>query len=820
MKSVTSSDILFVTQQFAPEPIGSGPYMSEMASFATNSADTVRVFTCRPFYPDGVVQDGYRNGERDFEEQGNLTVRRVPPFRPAQRGAIGRIISELVFLLRGVLAIATGRLRRSPRVVSLCPSILSVLLGAIAKKRGGRHVVIVHDIQSGLAQGTGMVANDWVVGLMQWAERFALNHADQILVLSDIMRCQLQEIGVTAPIEILPIWVDTEFFSPVHIEPERDPPIILYSGNMGRKQSLVQVLEMARRLEANGTDANIILRGDGSKKEALRAEAERLGLNNVTFMPLVERAALPQALAEADIHLVPQGKDVADFAVPSKIFAIMATGRPFIAAAERNSLLWQLGESAHSHITVEANNGQALAEAVERLIDDPALRHRLGENGRAYVMEHHDRTRVLDRFISHLDLEAGLGTARHTLVFEPDARGHAEEWLRYLMEHASRNKDRLYLSLVIPSSLAEILRTDTPENVSIHALSVHEQQKCTHKNVFVCAMAKWRTMRRYLKRTGASHGIFMCLDQCTFPFGIGLKMRGRKVSGILFRPTAHYAELGDLDISLRERFRDFRKRLLTRLMLANPCIEHVHSLDPYFADFARKQFPAARKVSTLVDPAFPAHKVIGKRDTVAHSLPRNRIKFLLFGEITERKGIFKLLDSLHLLPRDAATKTAIIIAGRIDEAISADVEQAIDDVRKRQNGLQILQYKRFLPDDELASLIRDCDIVLAPYQRFVGSSGVLMWAAQLRRPVISQSYGLVGKLTREYGLGIDIDTTQAQEIARVIAETVTRGGQVRHDRQRMAEFISTRTPERFAAQVLQPTTQPLDKQRQADRSVA
>ena len=820
MTSHTTNDVLFVTQQFSPEPIGSGPYMGEMASFAAERAGSVTVFTCRPFYPDGIVQEGYGDGKHDIEEHGDLTVHRVPPFRPERRGAVGRIVSESVFLLRGIAAMATGRLRRSYRVVSLCPSILTVLLGVIAKKRGGRHVVIVHDIQSGLAQGTGLVASGWIVRLMQRAERFALNRSDRILVLSDVMRGQLQGIGVTAPIDILPIWVDTDLFNPARIRDESHTPTILYSGNMGRKQSLDQVLDMARRLDAHKISARIVLRGEGSKKEELRKEAERLSLENVTFMPLVDRADLPQALAEADIHLVPQGKDVADFAVPSKIFAIMATGRPFIAAAERNSLLWQLGESAHSHLTVDANDGHALALSVERLIGDPALRQRLGENGRAYVMEHHDRNRVLERFISHLDLGADEVDAKHTLVFEPDARGHAEEWLRHLMSHAAANTEQIKLSFAIPSGLAEILAPDTPENLTIHALSQREQRMCTHTNVFVCAMAKWRTMRDYLVRTGAARGMFLCLDQCSFPFGLGLKMAGRTVSGVLFRPTAHYAEFGDASYSLRERIRDFRKITLTRMMIANPCVENVHSLDPYFPDYAQKHLRAAGKVSALPDPAFPATQVIGKQDTVAHTLPRNRTKFLLFGEITERKGIFKLLDALLLLPHDAAAKTAIVVAGRIDAGIRADVEKAIASVRASQEELQILQYNRFLPDDELTSLIMDCDVVLAPYQRFVGSSGVLMWAAQLKRPVISQSYGLVGKLTREYGLGVDIDTTRPGEIARVIAEATACGGRIPCDRNRMKAFVAPRTPENFAARLLQTEVHSAEKDRQADLNVA
>ena len=69
-------------------------------------------------------------------------------------------------------------------VISLCPSILSVLVGAVAKRRGGRHVAIIHDIQSGLAGGLGMVGHPRLVQAMRWVERVILNRADRVVVLS------------------------------------------------------------------------------------------------------------------------------------------------------------------------------------------------------------------------------------------------------------------------------------------------------------------------------------------------------------------------------------------------------------------------------------------------------------------------------------------------------------------------------------------------------------------------------------------------------------------------------------------------------------
>jgi glycosyltransferase involved in cell wall biosynthesis len=98
-------------------------------------------------------------------------------------------------------------------------------------------------------------------------------------------------------------------------------------------------------------------------------------------------------------------------------------------------------------------------------------------------------------------------------------------------------------------------------------------------------------------------------------------------------------------------------------------------------------------------------------------------------------------------------------------------------------------YDRRLDDTELAGLVRRSDVVLAPYQRFVGSSGVLLWAARAGRPVLAQDFGLVGRLTRDHGLGVAVDSSDPAQLARQIAHMVERGP---------ATFIDQGAARRFA----------------------
>lgn len=805
---LASRKVLFVTQQFAPEPIGSGPYMAEMAAFAADQGAEVTVFTCRPFYPDGAVGADYRDGSRDDERQGRLRVVRVAPWLPRKRGAIGRILSEGMFLLRGLAALTGRILKRHETVVSLCPSIFSVLLGNLATRRGGRHVAVVHDIQSGLASGLGMVRSGRLVHIMRWLERQVLNRTDLILVLSEAMRAQLLAQGVRRPIEMLPIWVDTEAVKPMPAHREDDTPVVLYSGNLGRKQGLDQIVEMAKHLKRRGIAARVIIRGAGSEAANLSARVEYEGLDNVQFRPLVSKSNLGTSLAEGDILLVPQNGRIADFAVPSKIFAIMAAGRPFIAAAPPGSLLWKMREKSHSHLCVPAGDAKALADAVERLAGDPALCDELGRNGRAFVVRHHDRKVVLGQFVAFLTGVDGPGAAarRHVVVFEPDGRGHAVEWFRHLISHVRDDLTPIRLTLAVPARLARMLPADLPPSVDLHLLSTREEARCMHRRLIVSAFARWAAMRRALKVSGAPHGLFLGIDHAALPLALNLPVAGRSLSGILFRPTTHYRADGCGEPTRRERLRDLRKDVLLRLLTRREDVTRVFSLDPFFPAFAVRRHRHGGKVVALGDPAFPVSPPAAADRKIAEGLPTERTTFLLFGEITARKGVFQLIDALYMLPHESARQITVVIAGRLDPGIRRRVGEATKALQLAQPDLLLEVIDRHLRPGEICALVRRCDVVLAPYQRFVGSSGILLWAAKMARPVISQEYGLVGRLTRCFGLGVAVDTSDPQALSRAIQMAGPRGAGIPVNPLDASIFLEQRSPRAFGAALLSAET--------------
>jgi colanic acid biosynthesis glycosyl transferase WcaI len=396
-------EVLILTRHYAPEPTGSAPVMQQVAEWLAAHSIRVRTVTVRPNYPGDAIFEGYAKGERDQAVEAGVEVRRLDTHPAGSGGLLARFGPELRFMIdlwRGRL---TGAIAPSLCVVSLCPSILTTLGAAPLVRSGGRHVAIVHDIQSGLGSALGSAALRAIMPILRTVERFALNRTDQIIVLSEEMRDGLIGIGVRRPIAILPPSVDTKAIVPM---PRADdaPPTLLYSGNLGRKQGLEQILDLAEELLRRGSPARIVIRGDGAIRATLQADAEQRRLVNLTFKALAPKAELAQALSEADIHLVPQIADGGAFAVPSKVFAIMAAGRPFVATADAGSSLGRLAEESGAFVCAPPQSPVALADAVERLLSNPELRSQLGRRGRDYVTREVDTDVVMQRLARLLAL--------------------------------------------------------------------------------------------------------------------------------------------------------------------------------------------------------------------------------------------------------------------------------------------------------------------------------------------------------------------------------------------------------------------------------
>jgi glycosyltransferase involved in cell wall biosynthesis len=137
---------------------------------------------------------------------------------------------------------------------------------------------------------------------------------------------------------------------------------------------------------------------------------------------------------------------------------------------------------------------------------------------------------------------------------------------------------------------------------------------------------------------------------------------------------------------------------------------------------------------------------------------------LLFGSLTARKGVIELIEAIRHLPAEAARRSSIVLAGSLHADVRERVETSLARLRQ-ESSAQVILHNAYLPHSEVQNLIGAADLVLLPYQRHAGSSGVLIRAAAAKRPVLTQDYGVLADEVREHCLGRVVDTTDPTAIA-------------------------------------------------------
>lgn len=377
---MAESRVTVISPTFWPEPVGTPHYV----------ADLVRAWNEQGFSPQVVCQQPYYPGFRRFpgfdaasrrQRFANSVVIRLPTLVPRGGKPIFRAASELNFLAQALFARVTCRVKSSERVLAVSPGVpLAALAGRFMCRRGGRVVVLVHDIAFGLATATSSMGHR-LVWLLRAVEVWALNRADAVVVLSSAMEEELRLAGVRTAVEVVPLW-PTLLLSRV-IAPPSGHSVVMYSGNLGRKQGVDRLLELAEGLRERHPTAIVRIQGDGSERARIERLATERGLDNVEFRDFVSVEDLAESLAAAHVHVIPQLPEGARFAVPSKIVNIMAVGRPVVATGTVGSPLHDLAQRAPGLRVVDPADVGAFVDEVASLLANPDVMAELGRAAHA-----------------------------------------------------------------------------------------------------------------------------------------------------------------------------------------------------------------------------------------------------------------------------------------------------------------------------------------------------------------------------------------------------------------------------------------------------
>ena len=391
---------------YKPELTGIGKYNEEMCSYLNNSNFDISVITAPPYYPDWKVHEGYSNNFFNVSYINGVKVTRCPLYVPKEVSTFKRFIHLTTFAISSSLALFCSILKKPDVVVLVQPSLFcapGVLL--FCKLTGVKSVMHIQDYEVDALFGLGMIKKNYFHKLTTFLESWLMRRFDAISTISYSMIDNALLKGVSKEkIIYFPNWADTDFITPMAdgslLKKEwgfkQEDKVILYAGNIGGKQGLDILLEVAQSFKENESIKFVIV-GTGAKINELKKLSSEMYLENVFFMPLLPWERVPEMLALADIHLVVQKKGAADIVLPSKLTNILAAGGHAIVTAEKNTELGQLSlKHPGIYTRVEPECSISLKNGIKTLLKkDLSIHNAIAYN---YAQQFLSKHKILDRY--------------------------------------------------------------------------------------------------------------------------------------------------------------------------------------------------------------------------------------------------------------------------------------------------------------------------------------------------------------------------------------------------------------------------------------
>lgn len=384
--------LLILCPHFAPDVAPTGEVMTSIVGALADRGHELHVVTALPWYREHRVEPGWGGRLWRTERTSWGRITRLHPFPTDKTNIPARAVAFAGFTgLATVAGLLAGG--RPDAVMVMSPPLpLGVAGWLAAASRRAPFVFNIQDVFPDVAVELGAISDPRVIAAASWLERFLYRRADAVTVLSEDLRDNVAgKLGRSRPerVEVIPNFVDTERIAPAERENGyraeyglSDRTVVMYAGNVGLSQSLDLVIDAARR-HRDRDDLVFVINGGGSALEDLRRDAA--GLDNLRFVPMQPRERLPEVLAAGDLHLVPLRTGLARSSVPSKLYSILAAGRPVLASVDAGTEVATTIERASAGIAVEPEDPDAFCAALDDLLDDPARRREMGAAGRRFV---------------------------------------------------------------------------------------------------------------------------------------------------------------------------------------------------------------------------------------------------------------------------------------------------------------------------------------------------------------------------------------------------------------------------------------------------
>ncbi len=399
-----------ITEFFPPDYAATGQLIEELVRNLEQLGLNVEVFTGQPGYAFGVSQAPC------VEQFGQLRVQRSRSAKFWSGRVRGKAINGVLFTLRAALHILGSLRRHDVFLLTSAPPFLPIV-GYLAHLLFGiSYVCLIYDIYPDIAIALGVIPNHhWLARFWRSVNRQIWRSSKGIVVLSPAMKERLVAMcpEVADKVSVIHSWGDPEQILPIAKTDNWfsrkynlcNKFTVVYSGNIGRCHDMETILAAAKQLQAE--PIQFVCIGGGPKRQGLIQEVNRLGLNNFLFLPYQDKHVLPYSLTSGDLSLVSVEAGLENLVAPSKLYPVLAAGRPVAVICPKHSYLTELITNAKCGASFENGDSHNLTKFIRQLARDQELTEHMGRSARQYLQLHFTPEIIAKQYLQVIIRSAG-----------------------------------------------------------------------------------------------------------------------------------------------------------------------------------------------------------------------------------------------------------------------------------------------------------------------------------------------------------------------------------------------------------------------------
>ena len=394
--------ILYFNRSFYPDIEATGQLMTDLCEALIKKGHEITVVAGQSYYS----RDQKKGLFVQRQNYKSIDIIRGNGSTFSKRFLVLRIINLSCYFFNAFIGGFLAKKKPDLVIVGTDPPVLGLIGIFFSKWYKAKFVYYCQDIYPDVGIVTGKLKNPVLNFLLNQINILSFQMSDKIICIGEYMKNRIVKKGINEnKIDVIYNWADTSMLYPVL---KNENPfiathnlekyfIVMYSGNIGLTQNLEKIIDVAKHFKADSR-IKFLLVGEGASKSNLQKLVIKYDLSNIKFLPYLLKSELKYSLSAADIHLIPFEKGLSGIMVPSKVYNILACGKPYIGWIEKDSEIHSIASKFKCGITVPPGDIRNMIRAINWAVKHRDKLKEMGDRGQEAVAKYFDINISVNKF--------------------------------------------------------------------------------------------------------------------------------------------------------------------------------------------------------------------------------------------------------------------------------------------------------------------------------------------------------------------------------------------------------------------------------------